>query len=457
MKESPLLPGSPQQEAIWDFLLNGKEHGLVESRAGVGKTFSVTQGALRVPKTMRVGIFSFNKHIIEEINGKLRDLGIYWVRATTYHSFGYAAVRRTFRDAKLMEDKLAAILGVHVNRDDRDPSLFAALSKLVQLCKDHLDEGTDADVLEGFVEKHSIDLPPELNDEVFGLVPRVLQECLDWKGAVDFDDQIWWTVQLNLPVQKFADSDRRGPGCNRGSRGGAGAAAERNGLRGEPADWKMFGVDTKSVEPRSAGKGATHMNEVPTPTKDEEIKLKRVIHEQLIFMKEFMYRESGEAPALCEYARCTAECVEGELDDLLERYGDDYLYLASLAEEMLSANEVPVFSIRFQAMFNDFNACFFGGQLPTYDVQAQYIPGWVPNDPSIPVVGNYMLPSTGELDHRLKLLRLGIEEDELMTHYLLHFMAHIAAGDDSHGPEFEKEMDRLRSAGAPLAGKPAVE
>src|SRR6266852_1168162 len=95
-----LVPGSPQQEAIWDFLLNGTEHGLVESRAGVGKTFTINQGALRLPKTMRVGIFSFNKHIVEEANRNLRDLGIYWVRALTYHSFGYAAVRRAFPATK---------------------------------------------------------------------------------------------------------------------------------------------------------------------------------------------------------------------------------------------------------------------------------------------------------------------------------------------------------------------
>src|SRR5262245_16181308 len=108
---SPLITGSDEQEAIWDFLLKGGSHGVVQARAGTGKTFTLIQAALRLPRSIRCGIFSFNRHIVQELSAQLQHLGITWVRAHTYHSFGNSLLYRNLPVKPTLQDhKLSRII-----------------------------------------------------------------------------------------------------------------------------------------------------------------------------------------------------------------------------------------------------------------------------------------------------------------------------------------------------------
>lgn len=208
-----LVSGSPEQERIWDWLQNGTENGLIEAKAGSGKTFTIVNAVARL-RGVKVGIFSFNNHIIKEMNEQLQREGISWARGSTYNSFGARAIRNShLQSAELFKDKLNTV----VTEAFPDPTeegyvIRNATERLVRLCKCYMEDGEDQDVLSELVEKFNIEINGDCNDYeeiekrteyIFSLVPQVLQLCLKRQSTYDFDDQVWWVVKMGLPVEKF--------------------------------------------------------------------------------------------------------------------------------------------------------------------------------------------------------------------------------------------------------------
>lgn len=198
-KPISLLPGTAQQEAIWEHILKSDRHLLIDARAGSGKTFTIVQAALRVAAMMRICVLAFNRHIVRELNGRLRQAGRYG-RAQTLNGFGYAAVKAAYPNVQLMQDKLPTIVRRYAP-GDRD--LAGAVVRLVQLSKNNLFDGRDESILVDIALRHNIRLPELREEEVFRLVPLVLQDCLTHDSAVDFDDQIFWPIRRNLAVEQF--------------------------------------------------------------------------------------------------------------------------------------------------------------------------------------------------------------------------------------------------------------
>ncbi len=209
-----LVKGSPEQEAIWDWLQNGTENGLIEARAGSGKTFTIVNAVARL-RGVKVGIFSFNNHIIREMNERLQKEGISWARGHTYNAFGWRAIRNNphLQNAELFEDKLPTIL-TEILPDDTEAAgiIRIAAGKLVRLCKCYMEDGKDEEVLSELVERFNIDINGDCADfeeleerttRIFQIVPQALDLCLKRKSTLDFDDQVWWTVRMKLPVERF--------------------------------------------------------------------------------------------------------------------------------------------------------------------------------------------------------------------------------------------------------------
>lgn len=213
-KDIKLVQGSPEQEAIWDWLQNGTENGLIEARAGSGKTFTIVNAVQRL-RGVKVGIFSFNNHIIRELNEKLQKEGINWARGHTFNAFGNKCIRNhpQLREAELFEDKLPTLLQEIVPEDNEEGNLIrTAAAKLVRLCKCYMEDGKDEEVLSELVERFNIDMNGDTFDQeeydrrverVFRTVPLALNLCLSRRATLDFDDQVWWTVKLGIPVERF--------------------------------------------------------------------------------------------------------------------------------------------------------------------------------------------------------------------------------------------------------------
>jgi hypothetical protein len=142
----------------------------------------------------------------------------------TMNGLGFGAINQSFRlrggDNSVNEWRVRDIISEILGVDTRDlmrskPTVVQATHKLVDLCKANLvgfepnaapseQVGVSNDDLARIARFYEIDLNHS-RDEIFALVPQVLQRCMDVErdGYIDFVDQLWLPVVLNLPVFKY--------------------------------------------------------------------------------------------------------------------------------------------------------------------------------------------------------------------------------------------------------------
>lgn len=209
-------------------------HLIIEARAGTGKTTTLVEGLkfmkglpikitpspqqARVWEEMgRSGAFqstcfvAFNKSIATELQVRVPEGCV----AMTMHSMGFKAVRQAFgltgRDISQyrVQDIIARLLGQDI-RDLRKEKfdVLKATENLVGLCKINLTDLSNRNTRYNTLTDLAYYYDIELNgnaEEVFDLVPRVLEECknVSRDRRVDFNDMIWLPVALNLPVYQY--------------------------------------------------------------------------------------------------------------------------------------------------------------------------------------------------------------------------------------------------------------
>jgi superfamily I DNA/RNA helicase len=219
-------------------------HLIVEARAGTGKTTTLVEGlrivkgqtSKLIPSPQQLAIWeamrqsegkaqticfvAFNKSIATELQQRVPK----GCDAMTMHSMGYRAIRRAFDGVQLngdrVQDIIAELLGKDIWELRRNrPTLLKATKQLVSLCKMNLVDpagyygkgGSGADVqhavqdeLTQLAAHYDVDLNGE-SREVFALVPRVLESCMEVARdkAIDFDDMIWLPVALGLTVYTY--------------------------------------------------------------------------------------------------------------------------------------------------------------------------------------------------------------------------------------------------------------
>ena len=219
----PLMAGSPEQEAIWKELLEGTTHMVVEAYAGTGKTFTMIQACLRLPKTLSIAFVAFNKHIAVEAGNKLRASGCANVTCSTYHSLGLRCIKATYPNTRITEYKTEDILETYSVPPMMElyqwRQVKSLVSKLVGFAKNYLLDDTQSDFrekLERLADHHSVDLNG-IGQKALEYVPRVLADsraCV--YTSIDFDDMVWLPVVLKLQppmtfdmliVDEFQDSN----------------------------------------------------------------------------------------------------------------------------------------------------------------------------------------------------------------------------------------------------------
>ena len=85
----PAITPSVYQEAIFDFVLNGKGDGIINAVAGSGKTWTLIQSARLLqllPNAQRATFAAFNRHIAETLRAKLSGTPM---TANTINGMGY--------------------------------------------------------------------------------------------------------------------------------------------------------------------------------------------------------------------------------------------------------------------------------------------------------------------------------------------------------------------------------
>ena len=190
---SKLTP-SPQQQAVWDAICQSKD-------------------------ARTVCFVAFNKSIATELQRRVPA----GCDAMTMHSLGVKAVNKALGRMEVnqyvVQDIICELLGMDFQDVRRQkPAVLNATDKLVSLCKMNLTnpEGSLSDdrheddwqpALEALAAHYEVDLDDNgernVRQQVFDLVPRVLERCKTPRGKINFDDMIWLPVVLGLPVYQY--------------------------------------------------------------------------------------------------------------------------------------------------------------------------------------------------------------------------------------------------------------
>lgn len=197
---SDKLQFSKYQEAIFNFIQNGEGNAVVNAVAGAGKTFTITHALSLIPKSQTVLFIAFNRHIKEELDAKVKKLGLSNVEVMTVHSYGAKAVWSTFK-SKLNNDKVFNTIkvlfpswGIH---EDIAPGYIGRVQRLVELSK--LTLANDTTTLTEVAYQHQIEIQ---NGEVLHALS--VKDMTDKDTRVhDFNDMLYFPIRHKLRTKKF--------------------------------------------------------------------------------------------------------------------------------------------------------------------------------------------------------------------------------------------------------------
>ena len=69
-----MIKGTQEQENIWNAIENTEDHVFVSAGAGCGKTFTIVEGANRLPENTKAAFLAFNKSIATELQERLPEV-----------------------------------------------------------------------------------------------------------------------------------------------------------------------------------------------------------------------------------------------------------------------------------------------------------------------------------------------------------------------------------------------
>ncbi len=216
-------------------------HVIVEALAGTGKTTTLVEGLRRVkgleskliPSPQQAAVWeqmelskgrvqsicfcAFNRSIRDELQRRVPE----GCSCMTMHGMGLRAVTKVFPNVKVTDSRVQELISEILDIDiwelrRKKAEVLKATEHLVGLCKMNLsnidpcenrlgiDDPDWQEVLSNLTSRYDIDLNGN-ESEVFGLVPRVLERCLDVAkdGCIDYNDMIWLPIALNLSTYQY--------------------------------------------------------------------------------------------------------------------------------------------------------------------------------------------------------------------------------------------------------------
>jgi len=228
-------------------LATGVSNLVVKARAGTGKTTTLVQGVKGIVggnprelitdngpviiepmdqqalvweemaaggKPRFMAFVAFNKSIATELKKRVPTE----CDASTMHGMGFKACLKRFNLMKgneVHEHRVSDIIGEILGREPKDvrkdkPVVMSATQMLTSLVKSNLIDlkANAADALDTLASHYDVELRDDSRDysgEIFDLVPKVIERCLDVQrdGCIDFDDMMWLPVALNLPLFRY--------------------------------------------------------------------------------------------------------------------------------------------------------------------------------------------------------------------------------------------------------------
>jgi DNA helicase-2/ATP-dependent DNA helicase PcrA len=189
---------SSYQKSVFNFITEGNGNAVINAVAGSGKTFTIVNALSLIPTDKKVLFLAFNKHIVTELQGRLK--GISNVEVATLHSFGNRVVKNSLK-AFMNADKVKNYIDNQIpywNVSEFAIEGFAnRVKKLVELAK--LSLVNSEPELFKLAFKHEIET---YSNEI----ERALQtlEATDRNNrSFDFTDMIYFPIRFNLNCPQY--------------------------------------------------------------------------------------------------------------------------------------------------------------------------------------------------------------------------------------------------------------
>lgn len=197
IKANPKHNWSDLQKDIFRDINKATDHTVVIARAGSGKTSTIVEGFKYLPKGKKTLMVAFNKAIADELKQRAPS----YIDVMTLHSLGFRAIRQSFGDVVLENNKCSSIVSNIIGEDYELWELNCSICKCVSLCKGFLVDTPDkiGDIIDKF-EIPVFELPRK---NFIEHVVKALSMCKANKQVIDFDDMIWFPFVYHLNVGKF--------------------------------------------------------------------------------------------------------------------------------------------------------------------------------------------------------------------------------------------------------------
>lgn len=197
IKANPKRDWSKYQKDIFKDISKATDHTVVIARAGSGKTSTIVEGFKYLPRGKKTLMVAFNKSIADELKQRAPS----YVDVMTLHSLGFRAIKQSFGNVVLENDKARALTSTVIGDDYDLWELNQSICKCVSLCKGFL---VDAPArIEDLIDKFGIETFDVERPQFIKHVIKVLGLCKSTKMVIDFDDMIWFPFVYRLNVGKF--------------------------------------------------------------------------------------------------------------------------------------------------------------------------------------------------------------------------------------------------------------
>lgn len=204
---------SPYQQKIFDWIKNGKGNGVIDAKAGSGKTATIVKALDLIPRDKSVIFLAFNTSARDELNERVPQWAVDQKAVRTLNSLGFAAWARQmggYGQLKVDASKTANIIRETLEFEDQ-PYRYL-VKDLVSKAKqaglapkmpgiDGLLPDRDSEWNQ-LINHFNIDASGLNVQKAIGLARVVLRKSIEEKRVIDFDDQFYMPIVHNSPWPK---------------------------------------------------------------------------------------------------------------------------------------------------------------------------------------------------------------------------------------------------------------
>jgi DNA helicase-2/ATP-dependent DNA helicase PcrA len=192
---------STYQKAIFEWLAEGQGSCVVSAVPGSGKTTTLIKGANYIPKSFQSRFLAFNKHIAQQLEGKLPK----HIKSSTIHSLGLSSLCRRYRGMpEINKRKYSQLVSAYLaERRVFNPLERRRLIDLVKFTQLTLTDPYDSLALKQLCHHYGIQ-----TSESWDFVQRAVCDVLEYGihiagESIAYEDMVWLPNILNLPVGNY--------------------------------------------------------------------------------------------------------------------------------------------------------------------------------------------------------------------------------------------------------------